>query len=678
MLGWNIINCNIRNTLLFLGILLLNFGNLNAISFDGKTKHALLIGVSNYMQGSDWPDINSYNDIKLIHQCIFQMGFLDENILILENASATKAKIIEALKLFCSSKLKPGDVFYFHFSGHGQQKTDLNQDEVDGLDECIVPFDSPKNFLEGQYEGENLIADDELALLFECIRKKLGPLGHLLVTIDACHSGTSIRGFNLNFRGTETIMTDVSGVNNAVLTEDEEDNTILNTNNIGNNKLASLIAFFGSTQHQLNYEYKANDGLNYGSLSYSFTKGLLNSNTGASYRELYEKIRVEMALIAPYQNPQFEGNLDRLVLNGELKDKEQHFSITQSLNDSMFYIDAGFINGLTVGSVLAYNQQVDQNSESKTKPYQARIVQTQATSSLIKLNTSINTELSKNLKFFLLERNAIPEISKFWVFSEENVLSTEVHDFLFKQSFLKPDFVNPKILIKILRSGQNSLKIRIENNEKSAIDSIICILNQAHNKNLIKITDIIKNYLRGDYFKSLDFQSEDLNLVLSVNLVNAANLEKNKIKFKKPPIDNRQIKFLKLGNSISFSVLNMGSVPAYFCLIDIQPDNKIKLLFPRGSHTTEDYRILPAQQLNLKEVFKIAKPTGFETFKLIATTIPFDFNGQFNNRSFINDSPIKCLFSENIFDLFESRSSNSLEVQEGTISVFTDVYSIIE
>ena len=62
--------------------------------------------------------------------------------------------------------------------------------------------DGNKNKNEGQY----LIRDEELYQAFDEVRKKLGPKGHLLVIIDACHSGSALRGgYQLGARGTTTL-----------------------------------------------------------------------------------------------------------------------------------------------------------------------------------------------------------------------------------------------------------------------------------------------------------------------------------------------------------------------------------------------------------------------------------------------------------------------------------------
>ena len=90
-------------------------------------------------------------------------------------------------------KIKAGDQVVFHFSGHGQQVWDDSGDEIDQLDEALVPYDSPKQYKASTNEGQYLLRDDELSILLNKIRNKLGAKGSLLVLMDACHSGTATR-----------------------------------------------------------------------------------------------------------------------------------------------------------------------------------------------------------------------------------------------------------------------------------------------------------------------------------------------------------------------------------------------------------------------------------------------------------------------------------------------------
>ena len=118
--------------------------------------------------------------------------YKEENITRLVNAQATKAGIVKAFKRL-TTQCKVGDIVYVHYSGHGQQMTDVHNDERDGLDECWIPYDACRK-ASATYHGEKHLTDDELNVYLNAIRHKIGARGKLLVVIDGCHSGDGTRG----------------------------------------------------------------------------------------------------------------------------------------------------------------------------------------------------------------------------------------------------------------------------------------------------------------------------------------------------------------------------------------------------------------------------------------------------------------------------------------------------
>lgn len=91
----------------------------------------------------------------------------------------TKANIQKGLQWLVQGA-SPGDVLFFHFSGHGSQERDHTGHEQDGFNETIVPSDHKRT---GQ------ISDDEI---WTSIVYPL-PCGvKLLSVMDCCHSGTGL------------------------------------------------------------------------------------------------------------------------------------------------------------------------------------------------------------------------------------------------------------------------------------------------------------------------------------------------------------------------------------------------------------------------------------------------------------------------------------------------------
>ena len=162
---------------------------LLSLSITAQTKRALVIGLGE-QQDKAWNKINGDKDVPLVKGMLKSAGF--KSVTTLVNRQATKTGIIGAFKKMTAS-CKQGDVVYIHYSGHGQQMTDVHNDEKDGLDECWIPYDAYRKASK-TYHGDKHLTDDELNVYLNAIRHKIGARGKLLVVIDACHSGDGTRG----------------------------------------------------------------------------------------------------------------------------------------------------------------------------------------------------------------------------------------------------------------------------------------------------------------------------------------------------------------------------------------------------------------------------------------------------------------------------------------------------
>lgn len=168
----------------------------SSVQLSAQTKRALVIGIGEQVDKS-WAKINGDKDVPLVQQMLQKVGYTDIRTLV--NKQATKAGIVTAFKKL-TAQCAVGDIVYVHFSGHGQQVTDVNGDEgkKDGWDEAWVPYDAYLRYDEKRYKGEEHLIDDELNTLLTAIRNKIGDSGKLLVVVDACHSGDSSRGVDID------------------------------------------------------------------------------------------------------------------------------------------------------------------------------------------------------------------------------------------------------------------------------------------------------------------------------------------------------------------------------------------------------------------------------------------------------------------------------------------------
>ena len=162
---------------------------LLSLSVSAQTKRALVIGLGE-QQDKAWNKINGDKDVPFVQAMLKNAGF--KSVTTLVNRQATKVGIVRAFKRMTAS-CKHGDVVYIHYSGHGQQMTDVHNDEKDGLDECWIPYDAYRKPCEKD-RGEKHLTDDEVNYYLNAIRDKIGDSGKMLVVIDACHSGGATRG----------------------------------------------------------------------------------------------------------------------------------------------------------------------------------------------------------------------------------------------------------------------------------------------------------------------------------------------------------------------------------------------------------------------------------------------------------------------------------------------------
>ena len=269
---------------LFLVVLLLISGIANA-----QNKRALVIGIGDYPEESGWGKIHGDNDVAIVTEMLEVNGF--EQVQILSNKAATKKGIMDALDNL-AKKATHGDVIYIHFSGHGQQITDLDGDEPDGYDEAWIPYDACKDY-SSKYKGQNHIVDDELFDFLNRLRTKVGDKGKIIVVSDACHSGSGSRGDE-----DEDV---VRGVQEKFEMPVER--------NVGGAKRESTAWLFVSAckAYQNNFEYRDAQGNYHGMLSYLLWENRA-AMSDATWQEVMATIDNRMLHVAKYpQQSQREG-----------------------------------------------------------------------------------------------------------------------------------------------------------------------------------------------------------------------------------------------------------------------------------------------------------------------------------------------------------------------------------
>ncbi len=149
-------------------------------------RRALLVGINNYENPAN--NLNGcVADMVDMHKTLLMFGFPPTRIKTLVNEQATTAGIINGLE-WLVKELLPGDVATFFYSGHGSQVADLDNEEHDGYDEIICPYDISWN--EHKY-----ITDDNL---YEYFTSKLPEGVRTDAVFDSCYSGTVTKSIDMN------------------------------------------------------------------------------------------------------------------------------------------------------------------------------------------------------------------------------------------------------------------------------------------------------------------------------------------------------------------------------------------------------------------------------------------------------------------------------------------------
>jgi len=185
--------CRRQRKILFLAFLAIFFLYQDSV-LKAQTRRALLVGIDNYKPRQavkspcrdEWWNLRGcINDVDAMQAILSSSpsGFKPENIHILKNEEATRARILTELKKYLVDEPSPGDVCLFYYSGHGSRVKNSMSDEPDKMDETLVPAD--------WYLGVGDIRDKELKKLYNQVLDKEA---HLTVIVDACHSGSISRG----------------------------------------------------------------------------------------------------------------------------------------------------------------------------------------------------------------------------------------------------------------------------------------------------------------------------------------------------------------------------------------------------------------------------------------------------------------------------------------------------
>jgi len=295
-------------------------------------KLALLVGINRYQ----YPEIDrlrgALNDVENMKKLLkTRFGFEESDIVMLTNEQATRQAIMNAFRDHLIAKTKePGDeLVVFHYSGHGSQRKTTDPKAENGWYETIVPHDSGR-----KTHPNNDIVDYELSELFTKLRANTRLITFIF---DSCHSGDATRDIEQK-------------------REAPPDDRPLVREGDGSRGLSSetkrdYVMVSACRSDESAYEYTSGVQ-NHGTLTYFLVKQIdLLASAGATFQEVFDKVKIEVSREHPLQHPQIEGEGANREIFGAKEVTAQPFVLVSPNGDKTDF-QAGQVQGMTLNSVF--------------------------------------------------------------------------------------------------------------------------------------------------------------------------------------------------------------------------------------------------------------------------------------------------------------------------------------
>lgn len=655
----------------FLIFVMVFSGNLYA-----QEKRAMVIAIGDYPEESGWTKISAQNDVPLITGALTSQGFKNENILVLQNEQATKEGIIDGFNVI-TERVGKGDVVFIHFSGHGQQIMDDNGDEIDGYDESLIPYDASMIYETSDEKSEKHLRDDDLGALLDKIRNKIGSEGDLIVTLDACHSGTATRGIGRS-RGT-TIKFAPKDYNPSNNQAQYLKKSFLETANGAN--LSPIIVISGSSASEQNYEYSDNQ-LSYGSLSYALSRIVSEANPSMTYRGIFGKVQNIMSAIAPRQNPQIEGDADRKLFAGKAVEQKKFTTVKYHKNENTIVIAAGKLNGITNNCRVELQNIGTNNPQESEVIVKGTVVNAQLNESLVILDSSIEKKAALNSWVFI-SSYAFEQVALSIKMDEgvPKVIADSLNSRLRKLHSLSFSQMNPDLLISMGDGNKDEINVYTKDDQE-------LVRIEVKDENVSKVVDLIdleiNRYAQAQLLRKT--AASNTRIKIGIELIplqlNSQFQEESRNTMEDFRNGSGQYVF-RGGDYFKIKLTNTGTRLAYYTLLSIQSDNVVNILipekYPNGDlyRAAADCKIEAGATEELDAVFYFGEPYGQEVFKLIASSRPLNLvqlgesRGQSMDISSLN--PFELLFMESNMP---TRSNVNYQLPPEFINIETLVFEV--
>ena len=557
----------------------------SSVLLHAQTKRALIIAIGDYPEHSDpntsWNDLSSINDYEIVNKMLLNQGFNPENIFSLIDSQATSRALDEKFSELLSN-CQPGDMIYFHFSGHGQQVTDTDYEsfsisdyESDGYDESLVMYSAPKTCSEDYDLSEHYI-DDRLNYWITEIRKKIDN-GHVIMVLDACHSGTASRGgqeldnkLSSLVRGTKDVLCDTGKITIDYKKKDPNLKGFGLDILLEQDGLSEIVIFSGCKSDEINCEYRLEKDIKYGSLSYAFVKGIENlSSSNSTYYDLFTYINefVEVNInqsrqsirYRHRQHPQMEPFEAKSlnIFNGEFTPSDPVYDILSTQENwewDSIQINAGSINSkVKLGDKVSF--RLISNKDKLN--LEGRITNVGHFNSYVYIDESLVFDTLSDVQY-----NYFNKLFECIITDSFNIVEHEIS--------IDIDVMDRNDKQSILGMLDKSKNLKYSSDAKYVIvDSLESFVIKMANSNIV-VQDMQPSSYKDDYFK------EVLYSLLEIESVIKNNFDSEEINVNFQIHNNKNT--IKKSEKLHFTITNDSEKIVFLYMFEMSPNYKIKRL----------------------------------------------------------------------------------------------------
>ena len=547
-------------------------------------KLALLIGVDRYKSPSLSQLRGSVNDVRLMRELLIgKFGMPPENIRVLENEQATHQAIIDAIRSHLIAKANAGDVVVLHFSGHGSQMLDRSGDEVDQLDETLVPHDS-------RTPGVFDISDDEInGLLLQLTRKTK----NVTFIFDSCHSGAAARGGNTVRQIEADRRAPPPSADFAGSVRGAEGEADFRPNN------SDYVLISGSLANELSNE-TVFEGRRHGVLTWFLASALKAAPDGTTYRDIMDQIKAEVSTRFPSQHPQIEGPGQDLVVFGVDKINAKPYVLVEPIGGKRARVEAGKVFGVGKGSTL--------------KVYPPRTADFQRTQSAATLKIASVSDFESEAE--MIEGGPIQPHSRA-VLDAVSFGDTSIPIFVEKRSGLLSEIKASLAQMQAITLVEDETGARLmvkEHDGKLLVQSgdlqvLVPPVRVMDTDAVAHVTKQIKDFVH--WLVVFDLKNPNSGIEIGFEVWRARD----------PPATPSPI-LIPSGTELFYSVENRHNQPLYIYVLDVSSDGSVALLYPRGEQQ------LPVGEKLKTRRLRMSVPPGqvavTDVLKVIATLKPIE------------------------------------------------------